>query len=218
MHDYTHIVISSDHGKHVAGAVGILNEVDEARKVVERLAEELRSRGVDVTVFHDNTSTSQGQNLDTIVSAHNHALPHELDVSVHFNAFDGKAHGTEVLYVSQHDLAAEVSAAIAAAGSFTNRGAKLREDLAFLNGTHEPAILIETCFVDSAGDADLYHARFDEICYAIADVLGGEMEGDIAPPVTEQPPPIATDFPRVDITVTGDVLIYVNGTQVGTKG
>ena len=32
-------VISSGHGKNVQGAIGILNEVDEARKVVNRVYE-----------------------------------------------------------------------------------------------------------------------------------------------------------------------------------
>ena len=61
-------------------------EVDEARKVTDRVAEVLSSIGVRCTVFHDDTSTSQSQNLDTIVRAHNNAGPHDLDVSVHFNA------------------------------------------------------------------------------------------------------------------------------------
>lgn len=210
MHDYTSIVISSGHGKHVAGAVGILNEVDEARRVVEHLADELRTRGVEVVVFHDDVSTSQSANLDAIVRAHN-CESRQLDVSVHFNAFDGKAHGVEVLYVTQYELATQVSAAIAAAGGFTDRGPKERTDLAFLNGTHEPAILIETCFVDSADDAKLYDRNFDAICRAISNVLGGEI-ADVAQP------PTGDAVARIDINVTGDVLVYVNGEQVGTKG
>ena len=68
---YPAIVISSGHGKYVRGASGILDEVDEARKVVERLADELGSRGVEVTTFHDDTSHSQDENLHTIVAFHN---------------------------------------------------------------------------------------------------------------------------------------------------
>ena len=65
------VVISSGHGKHVRGAAGILDEVDEARKVVERLASELEARGIKVSVFHDDTSHSQNENLNTIVNYHN---------------------------------------------------------------------------------------------------------------------------------------------------
>jgi len=189
---YSSIVISSGHAKHVKGAVGIIDEVTEARKVVNQLAEELRLRGVTVKVFNDDTSTSQSQNLSTIVSAHNKEK-RQLDVSVHFNAYQktSKPMGTEVLYVTQADLAKKVSAAIASVG-FINRGPKKRTDLAFLNGTEEPAILLEICFVDSEADVALYRSKFQQICWSIADVLGGNANGMPRPePPTEEtePPP-----------------------------
>src|SRR5207344_3168212 len=80
------VVISSGHGLYVRGACGILDEVDEARRVANRVAEELQSRGADVMVFHDNMSKSQNENLNAIVNFHN-AQERDLDVSVHFNAF-----------------------------------------------------------------------------------------------------------------------------------
>ena len=72
---------------------------------------------------------------------------------MHFNAYveTDKPMGTEVLFVTQPTLAGEMSAAIANAGDFIDRGAKKRTDLFFLNSTEMPAILIETCFVDSIG-------------------------------------------------------------------
>ena len=36
------VVISSGHGKHIRGASGYIDEVDEARKVVETVADYLR--------------------------------------------------------------------------------------------------------------------------------------------------------------------------------
>ena len=169
------VVISSGHGLHCRGASGILDEVDEARAVVETLAECLAARGVEVMTFHDNTSHDQSTNLETIVNYHN-AQERELDISVHFNAYieTSSPMGCEVLYVSQATLAAEVSLAIAEAGRFINRGAKLRSDLYFLNNTNQKAILLEICFVDSSKDADLYHKFYGEICDAIAATLVGE--------------------------------------------
>ena len=95
-------------------------------------------------------------------------------MSVHFNAFEqtSKPMGCEVLYVTQSTLASQVSAAIAGCG-FINRGGKKRSDLYFLNNTDEPAILLEVCFVDSSADAEIYRAQFEQICDAIANVLGG---------------------------------------------
>jgi N-acetylmuramoyl-L-alanine amidase len=173
---FDRIVISSGHGKHVPGAVGILNEVDEARRVVEAVADELRDHGVDVVTFHDDTSHSQNENLHTIVDYHNLHL-RDLDVSVHFNAYveTTSPMGTECLYVTQSTLAGHVASAIASVG-FINRGAKKRTDLYFLNQTQMPSILIEVCFVDSSADAELYRARFGEIATAIAAVLTGEYQ------------------------------------------
>jgi hypothetical protein len=170
---YGRIVISSGHGKYVRGASGLLDEVAEARNVVNQLADRLRDRGVNVTTFHDDTSRSQDENLKTIVEAHN-SYQRELDVSVHFNAYveTAKPMGTEVLYVTQNALAGQVAAAIASCG-FVNRGPKKRTDLYFLNNTTMPAILIETCFVDSEADAGTYNEEFDSICRAIASVLAG---------------------------------------------
>jgi len=212
----TSVVISSGHGLKVRGASGILDEVDEARKVVDRLATELEKRGVDVDTFHDNTSTSQSQNLNAIVNYHN-SRDRDLDISVHFNAYEQveKPMGVEVLYLTQQSLAAKISEAIADAGDFIDRGAKKRTDLKFLNATDEPAVLLEICFVDSEADCDLYGQHFDEICDAIADVLGGAEEM-----VDPEPPPGEVAVSRVDITIecADEVMIYVNGQQIGTKG
>ena len=147
---YSSIVISSGHGKYVRGACGIIDEVDEARSVTERVANDLRMRGVDVLTFHDDVSGSQSENLHRITDFHN-AHPRDLDISIHFNAFEqvDKPMGVEVLYITQGALAGEVSAAIACAGGFLNRGAKKRTDLHFLNACDMAAILLEVCFVDS---------------------------------------------------------------------
>jgi N-acetylmuramoyl-L-alanine amidase len=162
------IVISSGHGAKIAGASGYLDEVTEARRVVEAVADLLLKHGIGVHTFHDDISTTQSQNLEVIVDYHNQQ-DRDLDVSVHFNAYTktDKPMGSEVLYINAANAAAHVVNAIAYAG-FINRGAKYRSDLYFLNNTEEPAILIETCFVDSEADARLYYDRFDAVCKLIA--------------------------------------------------
>lgn len=170
------IAISSGHGKYIRGASGYLDEVNEARRVVERVAQMLKdAKLATVNTFHDNTSHDQNTNLNTIVNWHNKQT-RDLDVSVHFNAYEttSKPMGTECLYVSQSTLADAVSEAIADAGDFIDRGPKKRTDLFFLNNTNKPAILIETCFVDSQADANLYRQNFEIICRAIAEAIAGE--------------------------------------------
>lgn len=174
---YKSIVISSGHGLYVRGAAGIIDEVDEARKVVEALAAALVERGVAVTIFHDDTSQSQNENLWTITDFHN-ACDRELDISVHFNAFEQRSQpvGTEVWYVTQHDLAMHLSAAMASVG-FIDRnltGEKYTDGLHFLNQTTMPSVLLEVCFVDSAADCDIYEENFEALIEALADELSGE--------------------------------------------
>jgi hypothetical protein len=173
---YKRIVISSGHGLKVRGASGIIDEVDEARRVVEQLADDLRERGTEVVTFHDDTSTSQNQNLWTITDFHN-SQKRELDISVHFNAFEqvAKPMGCEVWYVTQSSLAQRLSAAIATAG-FIDRGGKHTTSLHFLNQTTMPSVLLEICFVDSQADCDIYAGHFENICEALAAELGGKAE------------------------------------------
>jgi N-acetylmuramoyl-L-alanine amidase len=172
-------VISSGHSKFVRGAAGPspwgLDEVNEARRVVALVATILNGSGVPTKTFNDDVSTTQNENLNRIVDFHN-AQVRDLDVSIHFNAYEqtSKAMGTECLYLTQSELAADVASAIADAGHFLDRGPKKRTDLFFLNKTDMPSILIETCFVDSKADADLYRKHFEAICTAIADALSGE--------------------------------------------
>jgi N-acetylmuramoyl-L-alanine amidase len=189
------IVISSGHGKYVRGAAGPppwgLDEVNEARRVVEETATYLRSVGVHCITFHDDVSHSQSENLNRIVNFHN-GCARDLDVSIHFNAYQvtSKPMGTECLWLTQETLAGLVAAKISQAGGFIDRGDKYRGDLAFLNGTEEPAILVETCFVDSERDCALYREAFSPICAAIAEAISGQTidEAPIEPPIQAQPP------------------------------
>lgn len=189
---YDSVVISSGHGKYIRGASDVLDEVNEARLVVDRVAEMLRDRGVAVKTFHDNTSHDQSTNLATIVNYHN-SQSRQLDVSVHFNAYQhtNNPMGVEVLYVTQQTLADQLSARMARQCGFIDRGPKYRSDLYFLNKTAKPSILIETCFCDSTADASTYRTRFERCCDAIADMIGREdAPTDTVPPDWRPPEPI----------------------------
>jgi N-acetylmuramoyl-L-alanine amidase len=166
------IAISSGHGKHVRGAEGYIDEVEQARRVVEHVADVLHEAGVAVTTFHDDTSNTQDENLETIVDWHN-SQDRDYDVSVHFNAYQETSDpmGTEVLYLTQKDLAVQMASIISQNGDLINRGAKARSDLYFLNKTDMPSILIEVCFVDSKADVDAYQLNFPMICAGIANVF-----------------------------------------------
>lgn len=168
---------SSGHSEKVRGAKRFIDEVDEARKVTNEVHLFLTTQYDGVgSVFHDNTSITQSQNLKTIVNYHNKQT-RDLDWSVHFNAASvtDLPRGVEVLYYDAKDLAAKVSAAIAKASGLKDRGAKQRTELYFLKNTNKPAILLEICFVDSKADVELYRKNFDAICVAIAAVLAAHL-------------------------------------------
>ena len=98
---YPRIRMSSGHSTKCQGAVGILNEVKEATRVVDRTAELLIERGVDCPTFHDTTSTDQNTNLHKITDWHN-SKSRDLDVSVHFNANVETTHRWELnVYMSR---------------------------------------------------------------------------------------------------------------------
>lgn len=194
------VCISSGHGSKIRGASGKscgsygLDEVDEARKLVELVADYLETAGVNVKTYHDDVSTTQDENLNRIVDWHN-SQTRDLDISCHMNAYEctSKPMGCEVLYVSQLELARRVSEAIADGGDFIDRGPKQRSDLFFLNNTEAPAILIETAFVDSEIDCALYRQNFDLICAAIAEAIADE---DIEPQPEPEPPSGALFYAR----------------------
>jgi len=195
--------------------------------VVDRVAELLRSANVTVHVFHDNTSTNVSANLNAIIGFHN-GRTRDRDVAVHFNAFQPnttRPMGTEVLHRTQQTLAAQVSAAMAKAGGLINRGQRLRTNLAFLNRTARPALLLEVCFVDSSADAALYRKNFEAICRAIAESIGNVklpvprgITETTSPPLTTPSPAFPTGDNVVDvaISVKGDAVVLINGNQINT--
>ena len=155
-------VISSGHGDKVSGAIGILNEHNEAKKVVNRvysiLTNDYNGKGYK---YHETTATNQQQNLANIVNYHN-SKERALDISVHFNSASAGATGTECLYYDKKSLSTKMSKAMANALDILDRGAKERKELYFLRNTSKPAILLEVCFVTSKKDATAYRKNFED--------------------------------------------------------
>ena len=168
------INISSGHGKYVKGAGCYIDEVTEARKVVDRVAQLIKERGCTARVFHENASKDKNTNLKNIVAWHNNQKD-GIDLSVHFNACykTDKAMGVEVLHGSPKEEASNLSKAVAQAGGFKNRGGKSGSHLYFIKNTKKKSMLIEVCFVDSKADVELYKKNFEAICEAIASSLTG---------------------------------------------
>ena len=107
----------------------------------------------------------------------------DLFVSVHANAAQSTAAtGTEVLSYdldgASGRLAADIVQAIASQLGLKNRGVKVRRDLAVINATNMPAVLVETAFLTNASDRALLtgqpKAFADAIAAGIFQYLGWE--------------------------------------------
>lgn len=175
---YNQVNISSGHSINCQGMSDVINEVNEAIRVVNRVYEIVKASGKQCYKYHD-TSSSSSQNLANIVNFHNQ-YKDGIDVSIHFNAYSHTDNpmGVEVCYYNQSSLASEISLAISKAGGLKNRGGKQRTGLYFLKNTKKPAILIEICFGDSTKDCELYQTNFEAICQAIAKTLIGDISND----------------------------------------
>lgn len=164
--------VHAGHNFKVPGAGGCFSETQEARNVKDLVISKLRSLGHTVYDCTDEDGSTSLQNLANIVSKCNqHAV--DYDISIHFNAFNGQAHGVEVL--NYNDKTAAVCNAILSkivALGFTNRGVKNGSQLYVLRNTNAKSFLIECCFCDNAGDASKYTA--EKMATAIVEGLTGQ--------------------------------------------
>ncbi|MDH2880989.1 N-acetylmuramoyl-L-alanine amidase (plasmid) [Bacillus cytotoxicus] len=166
------------HGGHnsiVQGAnYGSRKEHIMDRQVKDAVLAKLKALGHTVYDDTDEVGTTQAQNLSNIVAKCN---SHDVDlvISFHLNSYNTTAHGVEVLYYDQKDLAAKISAQLSKDIGWYNRGAKQRTDLYVLRNTKAPAILIELGFIDN--DSDMAKWNVDKIANSIVYALTGQTSG-----------------------------------------
>ncbi|MFG6378974.1 MAG: N-acetylmuramoyl-L-alanine amidase [Lachnospiraceae bacterium] len=158
--------IHAGHSLICRGAVGVLDEVTEDRKVKNKVVELLKAAGYTVYDCTDDNGKTANENLSAIVAKCNaHAV--DLDVSIHLNAGrndtvgDGKAGGVEVWGYNNvtKEIGSRICAEIAAVLGITNRGFKTNQGYYVLKHTKAQAIIIECAFVDDKDDADHWNAE-----------------------------------------------------------
>jgi N-acetylmuramoyl-L-alanine amidase len=141
------------------GAKGIAKTEDQLTKDVgNRLMKKLSAAGHSVINCTPNTAANVGESLRKRVDKANTDRV-DLFVSIHFNAFNKKANGTEVFAISNTSkaIAQSVFNEIVKLG-FKNRGVK-NTQFFVLKNTSMPAILIECCFCDSTADMSIFDAE-----------------------------------------------------------
>lgn len=178
------ICIDMGHTPASPGAGGQFDELAADREVGKRVIAELERRGH--TVYNSTAPDSMAYPYEVDYRC-NYANARDIDLfcSIHFNAAGGGAHGTEVLYYAGdstgYAIAKRLSANVAAALGTYDRGAKANDWVGVIKNTNATAVLIETCFCDSAEDAALYWAcPWDRLINAICDgIEGNESEDDM---------------------------------------
>ncbi len=147
-----------------------LRECDVAKNIAVLVEKYLTAADVSVS------GNLQSDDLWEVVSTANNCDV-DVFVSIHCNAFNGAAHGTEVwhYHTSKHGrkLAECIQRQIVDSLGTTDRGVKgavphTDNSLYVLNNTDAVAVLVETAFIDNAEDEVLLRTRQDDFARAIA--------------------------------------------------
>lgn len=193
------ILLISGHGAGDVGACGCgYQEYALTRELVNNIAPKLRKYAT-VDVYDQNRNAFYDcQNGTFSIGAYDYVL------EVHFNAFNGSAHGTEI-YVTDREKAVTVEQEIMKnmGNFFTLRGDAGVKVTNFLviNTVKSKGIssaLIETCFIDNQDNMNVYLSNKDAVATAIVNgiVTGfglGEAEKPVVTPAP-QPQPQTTSI------------------------
>lgn len=153
-----HSVDGEDHGACAFG----LREADIALNIGKRVAAYLQTAGYFVKTF-------QYDGLQAICDDAN-AFKADLFVSIHCNAANGSAQGTETYSsggAKSTRLAELIQKQLTNSLPVVNRGVKTA-GFYVLKHTEAPAVLVETAFIDNASDAKLLTERAEDFARAIA--------------------------------------------------
>lgn len=164
------ICIDAGHGGKDPGAVsGSYYEKTAALQIALKLNAMLKKCGFAVKLTRNSDTypslTERARVANTFGA--------DIFISIHLNAGASKANGIETLAYRNSGktgtLAAEVHKAMITATNARDRGIKERPDLAVLNSTVMPAILIETGFISNAEEREkLFSGSYqDLLCNAI---------------------------------------------------
>ena len=151
-----------------------LRECDVAAKIGGKVKEYLEAAGCECRLLQSDNLYYDSDYADrpVAVCADANAWPADIFVSIHCNAANGAAHGTEVeCYTRMSDggnLARCIQGQIVHALKTVDRGVKEMPGLAVLKHTDMPAVLVETAFIDNDDDARLLVEDWDKFAAAIA--------------------------------------------------
>lgn len=219
------IGIRAGHSPNCLGAMGIVNEHEQMKLYYAAIKSILEKYGH--TVVDCN---SAGRNAGAELSegaAKANAAGVDLFVSLHMNASNGQAHGTEALVSSPNSGALRYAQNLCTnfgALGFTNRGVKFQQFFEMRN-IAAANIIFEVCFCDSAVDMGIYNKySWLDLAHRFCNAIDKNIPID--PPaaakgyvVTNYLPRSSADYAGVEIKsilkLFGDVTCFVRGNEKG---
>lgn len=168
------LVLSAGHNPRAKGARALgKHEYDLTCMVVSMLAEKLREEGLEVVTV--DSTMGLAERCQWINENHKDALAFE----IHFNAFNGKATGTEVFYKAGDKIGFDWGRSflngVASGLNLKSRGMKLatqsaRGSLSWTSRlTH--GVLWELCFMDNPDDMEKVSKDWNKTIEIIAEVI-----------------------------------------------
>lgn len=165
------VILDAGHGGPEPGAIFEgRQEKDDNLRLALAVGQILEDNGIDVAFTRvedvydtpfEKAQIANREGGDFLISFHRNSSPQENQYS-----------GVETLIFNQSgekvQLANNINAALEEVG-FRNLGVRERPGLVILRRSRMPAVLVETGFINTDADNELFDQRFDEVAQAIAD-------------------------------------------------
>lgn len=172
------IMLDAGHGGQDLGAVYQgRQEKDDNLRLAQAVGEILENNGIDVSYTRttdvyqtpfEKARLANEAGVDYFISFHRNSSP----AANQYNGVEVLVYNKEGI---KYDMAKNIVGALGEVG-FKELGVKARPGLVVLRRTQMPALLIETGFINSDEDNNLFDNKFQEIAQAIADAVLGTLE------------------------------------------
>lgn len=151
--------------KKGCGAVGILDESEYARKVLQVVKQKLKKHKI---TFNDITVENAKGAVDvlTILNERENDCLKKINISLHLNCFNKTANGTEVLYKSKKPNTRKYYSSMKKIG-IKKRGNVKRANLYIMNHFNAPTFLIELGFCDNGNDCKALTKGIEKVASAV---------------------------------------------------
>lgn len=151
--------------KKGCGAVGILDESEYTRRVLEVVKQKLKKHDInykDITVENVNNATDV---LQKLAKRENECLK-KINISLHLNCFNKTACGTEVLFKVKKPKSSKYFSSMKKIG-IKKRGIIKRDNLYIMNRFNAPSFLLELGFCDNANDCKALSKDIEKVASAV---------------------------------------------------